>query len=195
MPAPESGDARAKHIQKGAGKMSEGKPSGGVLYIAEEGAIAMMKVQGDGVRNLAEGFDKWIDHLVASTNVGCVIVDLAQCTYMDSTFMGMLVKLARLLMKRCKLLIANARPLHHELLDGIGVMKGWEYVDQPVSSQTWSELCDAISGKLNARLVVEVHQQLIDWDERNKKFIPFVNLALAELNDEKKDADDEEDDD
>ena len=195
MPAPESGDARAKHIQKGAGKMSEGKPSGGVLYIAEEGAIAMMKVQGDGVRNLAEGFDKWIDHLVASTNVGCVIVDLAQCTYMDSTFMGMLVKLARLLMKRCKLLIANARPLHHELLDGIGVMKGWEYVDQPVSSQTWSELCDAISGKLNARLVVEVHQQLIEWDERNKKFIPFVNLALAELNDEKKDADDEEDDD
>ena len=175
--------------------MSEGKTTGGVLYIAEEGSIAMMKVQGNGVRNLAEGFDKWIDHLVASTNVGCVIVDLAQCTYMDSTFMGMLVKLARLLMKRCKLLIANAQPLHHELLDGIGVMKGWEYVDQPVSSQTWSELCDAISGKLNARLVVEVHRQLIDWDERNTKFIPFVNLALAELNDEKKDADDEEDDD
>ena len=149
--------------------MSEGKTTGGVLYIAEEGSIAMMKVQGNGVRNLAEGFDKWIDHLVASTNVGCVIVDLAECTYMDSTFMGMLVKLARLLMKRCKLLIANAQPLHHELLDGIGV--------------------------INARLVVEVHQQLIDWDERNTKFIPFVNLALAELNDEKKDADDEEDDD
>ena len=60
--------------------MSEGKTTGGVLYIAEKGSIAMMKVQGNGVRNLAEGFDKWIDHLVASTNVVCVIVDLAQCT-------------------------------------------------------------------------------------------------------------------
>ena len=83
--------------------------------------------------------------------------------------MGMLVKLARLLMKRCKLLIANAQPLHHELLDGIGVMKGWEYVKQPVACDSWSELCDAISGKLNERLVVEVHQQLIDWDERNNQ--------------------------
>jgi len=175
--------------------MSEGNASAGVLYIAEKGSIAMMKVQGNGVRNLAEGFDKWIDHLVATPEVGCVIIDLAECTYMDSTFMGMLVKLARLLMKRCKLLIANAQSLHHELLDGIGVMKGWEYVEQPVACDNWEELCNAISGKLNERLVVEVHQQLIDWDERNKKFIPFVNLALAELNDKKNEADDEDEDD
>ena len=175
--------------------MSEGNTTGGVLYIADNGSIAMMKVKGNGVRNLAEGFDNWIGHLVAMPNVGCVIVDLAECTYMDSTFMGMLVKLARKLMKRCKLLIANAQPFHHELLDGIGVMRGWEYVDQPVSSENWDELCNAISGKFNARLVVEAHQQLIDWDERNKKFIPFVNLALAELNNGKKDTDDEEDDD
>ena len=175
--------------------MSEGKEQGGVLYIAEEGAIAMMKVQGDGVRNLADGFNKWIEHLNASKTIGCVIVDLEECTYMDSTFMGMLVKLARLLMRRCKLLIANAEPLHHELLDGIGVMKGWEYVEQPVRYDNWKSLCDAITGKLNERLVVEVHQQLIDWDERNKKFIPFVNLALAELNVKKNDGEAEEDDD
>ena len=176
--------------------MSEGNGQGGVLYIAETGSIAMMKVKGNGVRNLADGFNKWIGHLDASDNIACVIVDLAECTYMDSTFMGMLVKLARLLMKRCKLLIANAKPLHHELLDGIGVMKGWEYVEQPVRYDNWKSLCDAITGKLNERLVVEVHQQLIDWDERNKKFIPFVNLALAELavkNGEKQD-DDEDDD-
>ena len=175
--------------------MSEGNAQAGVLYIAEKGFIAMMRVQGSGVRNLAEGFDKWIDYLADSSTVGCIIVDLADCTYMDSTFMGMLVKLARTMMKRCKLLIANAKPLHHELLDGIGVMKGWEYVEQPVSCENWSELCDAISGKLNERLVVEVHQQLIDWDERNKKFIPFVNLALAELNVKKNDGEAEEDDD
>ena len=152
--------------------MSEGKTSGGVLNIADNGSIAMMKVQGNGTRNLAEGFDKWINYLKESTNVGCVIVDLAECTYMDS-----------------------AKPLHHELLDGIGVMKGWEYVEQPVSCENWNELCDAISGKFNAQLVVEAHQQLIDWDERNKKFIPFVNLALAELNNKKNVADDEEEDD
>ena len=177
--------------------MLEGKEQGGVLYIAEEGSIAMMRVQGDGVRNLADGFNRWIEYLNGSKTIGCVIVDLEECTYMDSTFMGMLVKLARLLMRRCKLLIANAKPLHHELLDGIGVMKGWEYVEQPINCNNWKSLCDAISGKLNAKLVVEVHQQLIDWDERNKKFIPFVNLALAELaaqNDENQDDDDDDDD-
>ena len=68
-------------------------------------------------------------------------------------------------------------------------------LNHTVACDSWSELCDAISGKLNERLVVEVHKQLIDWDERNKKFIPFVNLALAELNDKKNDADDDEDDD
>ena len=152
--------------------MSEGNTAGGVLYIAQQGSIAMMKVKGNGVRNLAEGFDNWINHLSKSKTVGCIIVDLAECTYMDSTFMGMLVKLAvsmmkqckMNMMKQCKLLIANAKPSHHELLDGIGVTKGWEYVDQPVSCENWSELCDAISGKLNEQLVVEVHQQLIDWD-------------------------------
>ena len=43
--------------------MSEGNAQAGVLYIAEKGSIAMMRVQGSGVRNLAEGFDKWIDYL------------------------------------------------------------------------------------------------------------------------------------
>ena len=73
--------------------MSEGNAQAGVLYIAEKGSIAMMRVQGSGVRNLAEGFDKWIDYLADSSTVGCIIVDMADCTYMDSTFMGMLVKL------------------------------------------------------------------------------------------------------
>ena len=66
--------------------MSEGNAQAGVLYIAEKGSIAMMRVQGSGVRNLAEGFDKWIDYLADSSTVGCIIVDLADCTYMDSTF-------------------------------------------------------------------------------------------------------------
>ena len=175
--------------------MLEGNEQGGVLYIAENSSIAMMKVKGNGIRNLAEGFNKWIDYLNASKTISCVIVDLAECTYMDSTFMGMLVKLARLLMKRCKLFIANAKPLHHELLDGIGVMKGWEYVEQPVECSNWKSLCNALQGKLNEKLVVEVHQQLIDWDERNKKFIPFVNLALAELAAQTDDSQDDDDDD
>ncbi len=167
----------------------------GILYVAQEGPLAMMRVERNGVRNLAEGFDNWISHLQASEEVNCVIVDLSSCTYMDSTFMGLLVKLARLLMHRCTLLIANASPSHRELLEGIGVMRGWKYVDRQVECSNWSELCDALSGKLNVRLVVEVHDGLVNWDEqRNKKFIPFVELGKAELARREQMEDDDDDD-
>jgi ABC-type transporter Mla MlaB component len=146
------------------------------------------------VRNLAEGFDNWISHLEASEDINCVIVDLSSCVYMDSTFMGLLVKLARLLMHRSTLLIANASSSHRELLEGIGVMRGWKYVDRQVECSNWSSLCDALTGKLNVRLVVELHEGLVNWDEKNKKFIPFVELGKAELaRREQMEEDDDED--
>jgi hypothetical protein len=51
-----------------------------------------------------------------------------------------------------------------------------------------------LTGKLNVRLVVELHEGLVNWDEKNKKFIPFVELGKAELaRREQMEEDDDED--
>ncbi len=158
----------------------------GQLLVAEEGPMALMQVIGRGTFKLAVGFKSWIEQLIASTTVRTVMLDLSKCTSLDSTFMGLMVTLAIQSRKRFALLVVNATQQHHELLDGIGVMRVWRYVDTAVPEMNWTSLADAVSGSValdstTRELIVAAHKTLMEVDERNiPKFKDVVELMQQE---------------
>ncbi len=158
----------------------------GQLLVAEEGPMALMQVIGRGTFKLAVGFKSWIEQLIASTTVRTVMLDLSKCTSLDSTFMGLMVTLAIQSKKRFALLVVNANQQHHQLLDGIGVMRVWRYVDTAVPEMNWTSLADAVSGSValdntTRELIVAAHKTLMEVDERNiPKFKDVVELMQAE---------------
>ena len=152
----------------------------GQLLVAEEGGVARMRGVGRGTCKLGVGFSRWIDQLKS------VMLDLSGCSSLDSTFMGLMVTLARQSRGRCALLVVNATPEHHSLLDGIGVMRVWRYVDQPVIDLTWQNLASAADGattldERTRKLILAAHETLIELDQANEpKFRDVVDMLKAE---------------
>ena len=148
--------------------------------------MALMQVIGRGTFKLAVGFRTWIEQLIGSTTVRTVMLDLSKCTGLDSTFMGLMVTLAIQSKKRFALLVVNANQQHHALLDGIGVMRVWRYVDTAVPEMNWTNLADVVSGSVvldsaTRELIVAAHKTLMAVDERNiPKFKDVVELMQAE---------------
>lgn len=158
----------------------------GQLLVAEEGGVALMRVVGRGTFKLAVGLSRWIEQLKAMPELKSVMLDLSGCSSLDSTFMGLMVTLARQSRGRCALLVVNATPEHHSLLDGIGVMRVWKYVDQPVTDLTWQNLASAADGattldERTRKLILAAHETLIELDQANEpKFRDVVDMLKAE---------------
>ena len=162
--------------------MSEGSQ----LLVAEEGPVALMQIIGRGTYQLADGFRKWNEQLLASQDIKTVMIDFSHCASVDSTFMGLMVTLALKSRGRMALLVVNASEEHHKLLDGIGVMRIWKYVDQPVGELNWKSLMTAANGSVNLdaklrQLIIDAHSKLMDFDEANvPKFKDVVELMKHE---------------
>ena len=156
------------------------------LLVAQEGALALMQVVGRGTYRMAEGFKKWLEQIVATPEIKSVMFDFSRCSSLDSTFMGLMVTLALKSRGRLVLLVVNASEEHHKLLDGIGVMKVWRYVDEPVANLNWKSLATAASGSntLDAnmrQIIIDAHMALMEFDEANvPKFHDVVELMKGE---------------
>jgi len=118
-------------------------------------------------------------------------VDLAACTGMDSTFMGILAMLGLRSKKiDAVMTIFNAGELNKSLLFGLGLKKLFQFAEGEVSfggqSGSSAESPDRIA---SAQTVLEAHKTLMDVDGENvKKFekvVDFVQKDLDKLNDQK----------
>lgn len=112
-----------------------------------------------------------------------VNVDLAQCTGMDSTFMGILSMLGLNARKiGVPMTIYNAGETNKGLLFGLGLKKLFQYSDAAMEGggTGWSS-GETVSG-MDARTVLEAHQTLMSADEQNvRKFEKVVEMVQKEL--------------
>ncbi len=118
-------------------------------------------------------------------------VDLAACTGMDSTFMGILAMLGLRAKKiDAVMTIFNAGDLNKSLLFGLGLKKLFHFSEGDVAldAQTSASGCDTDKIE-NAQTVLEAHKTLMDVDEENvskfEKVVDFVQKDLDKLNDKK----------
>lgn len=123
------------------------------------------------------------------------VIDLSECTGMDSTFMGIISKLALIVRKVGKVaVIQNASTFNQELLSGLGIKKLFDFREKQNRTDTVPVpklMVDLAGAKIddvtNAETVLDAHETLISVDESNvNKFSAVVSMVRDDLEKMKK---------
>ena len=159
------------------------------LCVALQGPLGLMKVTERGTLEMATGFRNWIDTVMATPEVTSVMLDVSDCTGLDSTFMGLMVSLGIRAMKSKRplaLFVVNASPFHRKLLDGIGVSRIWKYMEEKVPKLDHATLAEvartaSVMDPATRDIIIAAHQALMNVDENNiPKFKDVVELLSTQ---------------
>lgn len=120
-------------------------------------------------------FKKLLEHLRQD---GCtqIVLDLGECSMMDSTFLGVLAHLggnrdgAQSVNGQCPIKLFHPSERVVEMLENLDVLKLFTIVDDPPKCGTFKRVddCNASRVELN-RTCLEAHQTLMDTNTENER--------------------------
>ena len=158
----------------------------GEVFISEKDGITFIRAKGNASFVCAPPLRELAKKLAAEP-FGGLKIDLEECTWMDSTFMGMLAMLGLNAKKKgVSAEIWNASEQNEKLLCGLGLQKVFAFLngefdggsDAPAAS-------NACTAENNARNVLDAHQTLMDIDEANvpkfEKVVEFVKKDIDKM--------------
>ena len=159
----------------------------GELFISSRDGVHTVRVAGKGTFECAPGLRN-LGKTLDQTSFQEVRIDLRECTWMDSTFMGILAMIG-LRAKRinAKMTILNAGPQNTALLCGLGLKKLFVFEDSAAGSGAENAVpqnggAAENSATENARMVLDAHETLMNVDEANvAKFKGVVSLVKNDL--------------
>ena len=164
----------------------------GEIFLSEKDGVTFIRVKGNASFVCAPPLRELAKKL-ASEPFGGLKIDLEECTWMDSTFMGMLAMLGLNAKKKgVPAEIWNASEQNEKLLCGLGLKKVFAFLsgafggaaDAPAAS-------NATSDENRARNVLDAHQTLMDIDVSNvpkfEKVVEFVKKDIDRMEQDKKD--------
>lgn len=158
----------------------------GELTISNRNTVYTVKVSGRAtfecappLRNLAKSLEKELFSLL--------IVDLAECTWMDSTFMGILAMLGLRAKKvDAPMEIYGASDQNRELLLGLGLKKLFVFKSGSPSCEGGEVVTGNANSAPDAQTVLDAHKTLMDVDESNVgrfgKVVDMVQKDIDRLN-------------
>ncbi|MBQ9789428.1 MAG: STAS domain-containing protein [Lentisphaeria bacterium] len=126
-----------------------------------------------------------------NSNIEKICIDGSECTFMDSTFMGVMSMIG-LRSKKCgtKVEIYGMAPNVRALLKGLGVDKLFTFFDNvnDMQQSSWEELAKQEKNMLEtAETVSEAHKVLVEADDSNEArfhdVIKFADEDIARLRD------------
>jgi anti-anti-sigma factor len=153
------------------------------IFVAQHLGTFKVKVTGRATFAVAPTMRELVQAVENASDKRGVTIDLTQCTGMDSTFMGILTMLALKVRKEnITVKLVNAGD-NKKLLDGLGLKKLFNYVDEEVSSDDWQKTAiNHTTIKENAKTVLDAHKILMKADENNiDKFKNVVKMVEKEL--------------
>ena len=154
------------------------------IFTAEKSGILKVKVVGRATFAVAPALRDFVKSVDEKENIKAVEVNLAECTGMDSTFMGILAMLA-LKARKKKFPVKVINPgINKKLLDGLGLSKMFEYIDiDEPNSESWRKTnIEMESRQQNAKTVLDAHQVLMEADEGNvEKFKTVVDMVKKDI--------------
>lgn len=118
------------------------------------------------------------------------VIDLSECSGMDSTFMGIISKLAIVAKRAGKTpVILNASEFNQGLLAGLGIKRLFEFKEKQNKTDTvpvpklMVDLAGAkIDEKTQAETVLDAHEVLMTLDDENiQKFSGVVEMVREDL--------------
>lgn len=153
------------------------------ILVAKKGKIAQIRVIG---RGNYENSAKLREFGTKQISEGCnlILVDLTECTSMDSTFMGTLALLARP-QGGTEVELVNVNEQNQKLLEGLGIKRifSFSHTTGTSSATDWQTLVSAVSdsGEISkARLMLEATEELVRIDPQNQPKFEDVITFLKE---------------
>jgi anti-anti-sigma regulatory factor len=164
------------------------------ILVAVDDQHALARVVGRGTFACAQQLRDFGSSVLSQGNRQLVI-DLSECSAMDSTFMGVLAMLAQ--QRRGAIVsLANVDPYNAKLLSGLGIKRLFQFI---VSEGTpdWATLTAAKvvepSARQQGQTMLEAHEALMDVDPENiprfTDVITFLKMDLDRLAEENSDGD------
>ena len=158
----------------------------GEVFLSEKDGVSFIRVKGNASFVCAPPLRELAKKL-ASEPFGGLKIDLAECTWMDSTFMGMLAMLGLNAKKKgVPAEIYNASEQNEKLLCGLGLKKVFSFLAGEFGDAAGSPAAsNASTPESRARNVLDAHQTLMDIDEGNvpkfEKVVEFVKKDIDRM--------------
>lgn len=150
------------------------------LLFQEQENVLYLKAQGHITALLCAGLrERVFSRLDSRPLVTAMYVDLSDCDYMDSTFMGLLVGFNKRLirMQSKKLIIVQASQTARKLLSGLGLDALVDFVDHAVVFPENMQTLDALQ-KANTDLLIKAHENLMEISDENKQKFSGLHEVL-----------------
>ena len=157
------------------------------IMIARDSDSCSIKVVGRATFECSSPIKNFADNIVSGV-IKIITIDLKECTWMDSTFMGTLATLG-IHAKKASIVvnILNSSDKNIKLLRELGIYKLFFY--DSVAPKTKSNAWEDITGnrlqknkKIMAETVLHAHETLMDVDKKNiNKFKKVVELVKEDL--------------
>ena len=164
------------------------------ILVARSANLGFVKVVGRGSFQNSGCLQAYYREMMKS-GANRFVIDLDACTYLDSTFLGILLGLGLQLKNagRGLLHILNASPRNFELLKNLGldrlfhIQARGEPLHQNGLNGTASELkeihCPKPTKEEAAPTILEAHENLMEYDAKNiPKFKDVVEFLREDLN-------------
>lgn len=160
--------------------------------MARRANLAFVKVVGRGSFQNAGCLKSFYQQLLKE-GVDRFVVDLDACTYLDSTFLGTLLILGKHLREATKgqgfLHILNANLRNLELMKNLGLDRLFNIdgksseLSEMIKDQVLNEVsCPVPSRQEAAPTILEAHEKLMEFDQRNvPKFKDVVEFLREDL--------------
>ncbi len=159
------------------------------IYLGEKDSTLFIRASGHMTANLCSDLRKDTgDRMNRESPPERIVVDLSQCFYMDSTFMGLLVGLNKKLssLNKENLVVYHPTEEAEKLLDGLG-LRDYLTFDRESSRQFPQEM-DTISGRTRATadFILKAHEHLMDISRENRdKFSTLRSVLKKQIDQDK----------
>lgn len=154
------------------------------ILISNSGSVYNIKVRGRANFEYAVPLRHFANCM--SSNIELIRIEASECTFMDSTFMGVLSMIG---MKaktfRALVEIHCMPPAVRALLKGLGVDKLFTFCDRDggITVESWTNVLPQKKSALTtAETVAEAHKTLVEADSSNEaKFKEVIKFADADV--------------
>lgn len=161
------------------------------VLAAENDAQAFIQVQGRATFKVAPLLRQYGLELL-DRGVCRIVLDLAECDGMDSTFMGVIAMVGLGARKaNTQVVLVNTGSHNRKLLDDLGVSRVLMFARSDAPAGGAEDLRevqtdDSADGELSGEVVLEAHEVLMDLDAENvPKFRDVVELLHREIDERK----------
>jgi anti-anti-sigma regulatory factor len=156
------------------------------VLVAREADLAYIQVNGRGSFQNAGHLKSFYSEVIKN-GAQRFVIDLKNCTYLDSTFLGTMTGLGLKLKDSPQggLQIINATTRNLELMQNLGLDRLFhiQVTGMDYKPEEMQELEKKPDSKINTgETMLEAHQNLMQWDERNiAKFKDVVDYLREDL--------------